>query len=78
MIRSSLSYPSQTQYDYDKFPGMKRISQALICTVATARQAHPERRKTRFRNRLQPVRVTLAPPKIAQKNPPALPQCPVR
>src|SRR5207247_10823895 len=43
--------------------------QALTATVAAARQAHPERRKTRFRNRLQPVRVTLAPPKIAQKNP---------
>jgi len=43
---------------------MKRISQALICTVAAARQAHTAGGKTRFRNRLQPVRVTLAPPKV--------------
>jgi len=64
MIRSSLRYPPQTQGGSDKFLGMKRISQALMRTVAAARQALPERRKTRFRNRLQPVRVTLAPPKV--------------
>src|SRR5216117_2256580 len=45
MIRSSFRYPPLTQGGSDKFLGMKRISQALMRTVAAARQAHPERRQ---------------------------------
>src|SRR2546429_5412398 len=75
MIRSSLKYPSQTQYDSDKFLGMKRISQALLCTVAAARQAHRAGVETRVRNRLQSVGVRLAPKSTQRKTrrPPPMP-----
>src|SRR5256886_138394 len=75
MIRSSLKYPSQTQYDSDKFLGMKRISQALLCTVAAARQAHRAGVETRVRNRLQSVGVRLALKSTQRKTrrPPPMP-----